>query len=267
VAKPKPEGTTAPTELLRLDGKVALVTGGSRGIGAAIVELFCRQGATVSFCARKASEGNALEGKLRRKGLDATFWTCDVSDEKSVKRLVNNTIDKYAKLDILVNNAGIGGPANVEEMSAREWRRTIDINVTGMFLATKYCIPHLRLTAGTIVNLGSTYGVVGAPGFAAYAISKAAAINFSKTLALELAPDRIRVNALCPGATETPSYESSMRASRNPRDARRKLTAQHPIGRLAMSIEQAYGALYLASDEASFVTGHALLVDGGYTAI
>jgi NAD(P)-dependent dehydrogenase (short-subunit alcohol dehydrogenase family) len=250
-----------------LDGKVAVVTGGSRGIGEAIVELFCQQGASVSFCARKAPDGKALETKMRRKGLEATFWTCDVSNEQSIKRLVNRTIDKYSKLDILVNNAGIAEVANVEEMSLHAWRRTIEINVTGMFLASKYCIPHLRHTAGTIVNLGSTYGFVGAPGFAAYAISKAAAINFSKTLALELAPDRIRVNALCPGATETSSYESSIHASPNPTGARRKLTAQHPIGRLATTMEQAYGALYLVSDQASFVTGHALLVDGGYTAI
>jgi NAD(P)-dependent dehydrogenase (short-subunit alcohol dehydrogenase family) len=252
---------------MRLAGKVALVTGGSRGIGAAIVALFAREGARVSFCARQESPGLELQSDLRKEGLEVTFIACDVSKENSVKELVRKTIERYSKINILVNNAGIAETGRVESMSLRVWQRVLNVNINGMFLATKYCIPHLRRGRGNIVNLGSTYGLVGAPGFAPYALSKAAAINFSKTMALELATDRIRVNALCPGATRTPSNIASLLAASDPHEAEGKLVGQHPIGRLATPIEQAYGALYLASDEASFVTGSALLVDGGYTAI
>ena len=252
---------------MRLTGKVALVSGGSRGIGEAIVELFAREGARVSFCGRDRRVGIALERRLRRRGYDVAYFRCDISKEEQVKTLVALAMGRYARLDILVNNAGTAAFGPVETMPLEAWQRVLDVNVTGMFLATKFCIPHLRRTAGTIVNLGSTYGMVGAAGFAAYALSKAAAINFSKSLALELAPDRIRVNALCPGATETPAHKASLLEAPDPEEAGRALVSKHPIGRLATPMEQAQGALFLVSDEASFVTGSALMVDGGYTAI
>jgi NAD(P)-dependent dehydrogenase (short-subunit alcohol dehydrogenase family) len=177
-------------------------------------------------------------------------------------------VERSGRLDIVVNSAGVAPSSRVEDTTLAAWQQVLDVNVSGMFLVTRQSIPHLRRSGGgAIVNVGSTYGVVGAAGSAAYALSKAAAISFSKSLALELAPDRIRVNALCPGATATPLNEEWLQAQADPEEALRLLVRRHPMGRLATAMEQAHGALYLVSDEASFVTGHALLVDGGYTAI
>jgi NAD(P)-dependent dehydrogenase (short-subunit alcohol dehydrogenase family) len=177
-------------------------------------------------------------------------------------------MERYGRLDVLVNNAGITVSGTVEDTTLDDWRAVLDANITTMFLVTKYAIPALRRSsAGSIINLGSTYGVVGAAGSAAYAVSKAAAINLARTLALELAGDGIRVNALCPGATATPMNIEWLAAQPDPEQARRALVAKHPIGRMSSPEEQAGAALFLASDDASFVTGHALMADGGYTAI
>src|SRR5579875_295004 len=252
----------------RLAGKVALVTGGSLGIGAAIVQLFAQEGAKVAFCARRQDVGRQLESRLAAEGLSVSFWPCDVAVEAEVQGLIECTVERYGRLDIVVNNAGISVSARLEAMSLEEWHRVVENNLTSMFLVCKHAIPYLRRSgAGSIINLGSTYGVVGAPGSAVYAVTKAAAISLSRTLAAELAPDRIRVNALCPGATDTPLHRRWRASQPDPEAAWRALVDRHPMGRLATPEEVAMGALYLASDESSFVTGHALMVDGGYTAI
>jgi 3-oxoacyl-[acyl-carrier protein] reductase len=253
---------------MRLAGRVALVTGGNRGIGEAIVKLFAKEGARVAFCGRRAELGRNVEEAVRRAGGDAYFVACDVSDEDDVRRLVATVLDRYGRLDIVVNNAGIAPAAPVETMDLALWREVFENNVTSMFLVCKHTIPHLRAAGGgAIVNLGSIFGVVGAGGSSAYAVSKAAAINFSKSLAIELAKDRIRVNALCPGSTDTPFLHDWFVSTGDPEGTKRFMIEHHPLGRLSTPEEQAYGALYLVSDEASFVTGHALMVDGGYTAL
>jgi NAD(P)-dependent dehydrogenase (short-subunit alcohol dehydrogenase family) len=252
----------------RLAGKVALVTGGTLGIGAAIVQLFAREGAQVAFCARRRAAGLRLEAKLAAEGLNVSFWPADVAAEAEVRNVIVRTVKRYGRLDVVVNNAGVSASAPLEATSLKEWQRVVENNLTSMFLVCKHAIPYLRRSgAGSIINLGSTYGVVGAPGSAVYAVTKAAAINLSRTLAAELAPDRIRVNALCPGATDTPLHRRWRASQPDPEDSWRVLVARHPMGRLATPEEIALGALYLASDESSFVTGHALMVDGGYTAV
>jgi len=251
----------------RLDRRIALVTGGATGIGAAIVRLFASEGARVSFCSRSERPGRDLEQELKSKGCDVFFSRCDAAVEPEAKALVKHTVDQYGGIDILVNNAAVSKLAPVEEMSLDDWELILSKNLTSMFLMSREAIPILRRSLHpSIINLGSTYAVVGASGSAAYALTKAGAVSFSKTLALELASDGVRVNALCPGATETKLYYEWLGSQTDAEKAKSDLAAKHPMGRIGQPEEMARAALYLASEEASFVTGHALLVDGGYTA-
>jgi NAD(P)-dependent dehydrogenase (short-subunit alcohol dehydrogenase family) len=251
----------------RLDRRIALVTGGATGIGAAIVRLFASEGAHVSFCSRSEQPGRDLEQELKSKGYNVVFSRCDAAVEAEAKALIKLTLDRYGGIDILVNNAAVSKLAPVEEMSLDDWELILSKNLTSMFLMSREAIPILRRSRHpNIVNLGSTYAVVGAAGSAAYALTKAGAVSFSKTLALELASDGIRVNALCPGATETRLYHEWLGSQADAEKAKADLAAKHPMGRIGQPEEMARAALFLVSEDASFVTGHALLVDGGYTA-
>jgi len=252
---------------MRLEGKAVIVTGGSTGIGAAIVRLFAREGARVAFCARSERPGRDMEVELQTQGRDVVFWVSDCAVEAQARALVTQTVDRYGGLDVLVNNAAVSRLVAIEEMSLSAWEEVIANNLTSMFLMCREAVPHLRRSSSaSIINLGSTYAFVGAAGSAAYALTKAGAVSFTKTLALELATDGIRVNALCPGATETPLYEEWLDSQPDAARATADLIAKHPLGRLGSAGEMARAALYLASEDASFVTGHSLLVDGGYTA-
>jgi NAD(P)-dependent dehydrogenase (short-subunit alcohol dehydrogenase family) len=251
----------------RLDQRVALVTGGATGIGAAIVRLFAREGARVAFCSRSEEPGRGLELKLKDEGFDVVFSRCDAAIEAEAKALVKSTVERYGGFDILVNNAAVSKLVSVEDMTLNDWELVLSKNLTSMFLMSREAIPILRRSRHPcIVNLGSTYAVVGAAGAAAYALTKAGAVSFSKSLALELASDGIRVNALCPGATETRLYDDWLGTQADAEKAKSAVAAMHPLGRIGQPDEMARAALYLASEDASFVTGHALLVDGGYTA-
>ena len=251
----------------RLDRRVALITGGATGIGAAIVRLFASEGARISFCSRSEQPGRDLEDELKSKGYDVVFARCDAAIESEARALVKLTLERYGGIDILVNNAAVSKLAPVEQMSVEDWEFILSKNLTSMFLMSRESIPILRRSPHPcIINLGSTYAVVGASGSAAYALTKAGAVSFSKTLALELASDGIRVNALCPGATETRLHHEWLGSQADAKKAKSDLVAKHPMGRIGRPEEMARAALYLASEDASFVTGHALLVDGGYTA-
>ena len=252
---------------MKLEGRVALVTGGNRGIGEAIVRLFSQEGAKVVFCARRAELGEPIESELRADGRDVTFVAADVTDEDVVRDLVGRTNKLYGGLNVVVNCAGIAPASPVEKMAAADWDELMNVNVRSMFLVSKHAIPVIRASGhGSIINLGSTFGVVGAAGSAGYAVTKAAAISFSKSLAVELAGEGIRVNALCPGGTNTEFLHEWFESTGDAAGTEAWLVDHHPMGRLGTAQEQARAALFLASDEASFVTGHALLVDGGYTA-
>jgi NAD(P)-dependent dehydrogenase (short-subunit alcohol dehydrogenase family) len=252
---------------MKLDGRVALVTGGNRGIGAAIVRLFSAEGARVVFCGRRAELGRSVEEELRSEGREVTYVATDVADAEAARALVAGTVELYGGLNILVNNAGIAPAGTVEAMEVADWDELMHINIRSMFLMSKYAIPELRRAGkGVIINLGSTFGVVGAGGSSGYALTKAAAISFSKSLALELAGEGIRVNALCPGGTDTEFLHEWFESTGDAEGTEEWLVSRHPLGRFATSDEQARGALFLVSDDASFVTGHSLLVDGGYTA-
>ena len=164
---------------MRLENKVALVTGGNRGIGEAMVRLFASEGAKVVAASRSAELGEAVAAELREQGHDVTFISADVSDEDTVAALIAKTVELYGKLDIVVNNAGIAPASPIETMEASAWDDLMRCNVRSMFLVSKHAIPELRKTRGAIINLGSTFGVVGAGGSAGYAVTKAAAVNFS----------------------------------------------------------------------------------------
>jgi NAD(P)-dependent dehydrogenase (short-subunit alcohol dehydrogenase family) len=250
-----------------MEGRVALVAGASRGIGEAIVRLFAGEGARVVFCARREELGRPIEKSLRERGREVTFVRADVTDEDAVRALTRTAVELYGGIDSLVCCAGIAPASPVESMELEDWNEVMKVNVSSMFLLTKHAIPELRRSEhASIVTLGSTFGAVGAPGSTAYALSKAAAMNFAKSVALELAGDGIRVNALCPGGTETEFLAEWFESTGDAAGTEQWLVEHHPIGRLGHAEEQARGALYLASDDASFVTGHSLMVDGGYTA-
>jgi NAD(P)-dependent dehydrogenase (short-subunit alcohol dehydrogenase family) len=251
----------------RFVGQTAVVTGGTTGIGESIVRRLATEGATVSFCARSAQSGDALAQELHASGADVSFTPCDVGDEDQVVAWINGVAARHGRLNLVVNNAGVAASGPFAEMTTSDWERMLRTNVTGMVLVSRAAIPHLRAAGGgAILNLGSTTSYVGLTDAVGYGITKAAALGLTRGLALELAGDDIRVNALCPGATETPANVGWLNSQPNPTAVRSTLTASHPLGRLATPDEQAAVALFLLSSEASYITGAGLLVDGGYTA-
>jgi NAD(P)-dependent dehydrogenase (short-subunit alcohol dehydrogenase family) len=266
-ASASPQMTRTNGDRRRLEGRVALVTGGTAGIGEAVVRLFAAEGAAVMLCSRRAAAADALAGSVVASGGRAQSMGCDVSDETEVEHLVASTVEAFGRLDIVVNAAGITATGRIEEFGLADWNRIFEINVAGTFLVCKHAVPHLRASGnGSIVNLGSTYGFIGVPGTAAYAATKAAVISLTRSLALELASEGVRVNALCPGATLTPMNVAWLDAQPDRDAALQELIDRHPIGRLATPEDQARAALFLASDDAAYVTGTTLLVDGGRTA-
>lgn len=251
----------------RLEGYRALVTGAAEGIGAAIAGRFAAEGARVILSGRRAELGERTAAEIRSHGGQAEFVAGDASDEEQVEALIGECASRLGGLDILVNNAGIAPAGPLESLERAQWDEVLTSNLTTMFLVSKHAIPLLReSTCASVINLGSTFGVVGAAGSVAYALTKAGAISFSKSLALELAADGIRVNALCPGATQTNFLDGWAEATGDHDGTMEWLVAHHPLGRLSTAGEQADGAVFLASRESSFVTGHALMVDGGFTA-
>ena len=251
----------------RLENRVALITGATSGIGESIARTFAAEGARVIICGRREEKGQALANDIVSAGGQAVFRRADVSNEDEVAQLISGIDGEFGQLDIVVNNAGTAPAGLLEDMTMDTWTTVIANNVTSVFLVTKHAIPVLRRSEhASIINLGSTFGVVGAGGSVAYAMTKAAAISMTKSLAIELAPSRIRVNALCPGATATPFLFDWAEETGNKEGTIQWLVDHHPIGRLSEPHEQATVALFLASDDSSYVTGHALLVDGGYTA-
>lgn len=241
-----------------LEGKVALVTGGTSGIGLATAKLFLREGARVAIVGRSEEKARVAMEQLRKLGI-VTYHRGDVSDERDVERIVGQVVSNHGRIDILVNAAGIFVGAPIEELSVEDWDRTISVNLRGTFLMTKYSLPHM---GEAIVNISSTAGVSPYPKGTAYCSAKAAVIAFSRALALELASRGIRVNVVAPGLTDTPM----LRWIAGSEDRMRDFVSLVPIERIASPEEVAKTILFLASPEASYITGHVLVVDGGMTA-
>ncbi len=253
----------------RLEGKIAIVTGGAVGIGKSCAILMAREGASIALLDTDETQGPAVARAIEAAGGAARFWSCDVSREKQVASAMENAARHFRRVDILVNNAGISGPDKpTHELTEEEWDRVQAVNVKGVFFCTKHAIPHLRAAGGgSIVNLSSIYGLVGGADVPPYHASKGAVRLMTKTDALLYAADRIRVNSIHPGYIWTPMVEASLRAKGADIDAAKRAAADmHPIGHMGESDDIGWGVVYLASDEAKFVTGAELVIDGGYTA-
>jgi NAD(P)-dependent dehydrogenase (short-subunit alcohol dehydrogenase family) len=252
----------------RLQDKVAFVTGAGQGIGRAICLLFAREGAKVAVTDVGEAEGRAVVEEVTSAGGTARFWRLDVTDEAQVEEVTADVVAAFGSLDVLVNNAGISGVDKpTHEVTVEEWDRVMDVNVKGVFLCSKHALLHMKAAgAGSIVNLSSIYGLVGAPDAPPYHASKGAVRLMTKTDAMLYAADGIRVNSIHPGFIWTPMVESFLREKGDVEAGREAIAALHPVGRMGEPDDIAYGALYLASDESKFVTGSELVIDGGYTA-
>ena len=253
----------------RLDNKVAVVTGGARGIGKATCKVLAAEGASVAVTDIISEEGEQVVAEIKENGGTADFWHLDTTRESEVQTVIDEAAEKFGGLHVLVNNAGIAGTNEAtENISVEDWNNVIDVNVKGVFLCTKHAIPHMKKAGGgSIVNLSSIYGIISAPDLPAYHASKGAVRLMSKTDALLYAKEKIRVNSVHPGYIWTPLVEDLGKNSEEGVDAfRKELASRHPVGHVGEPEDIAYGILYLASDESKFVTGSELVIDGGYTA-
>lgn len=244
----------------KLDGKVAIITGGTSGIGEACADIFLENGAKVVFCGRSEDKGNAVCVRMKQKygdDCEISFVKCDVSIEGDDKNLIDFTIKKYGTIDILFNNSGVMLPSmEVERMPIEEWKQTFDINITGMFMVTKFAKPYLLESKGVILNNGSIAGLqYYATGRSyAYSASKAAVIQFSHQMAKNYGADGIRVNCICPGIIQTPILHG-----RDPKVYEERI----PLGRVGTPEDVAKVALFLVSDDSAYLTGEVITIDGG----
>jgi len=246
---------------MRLKGKVALVTGGASGIGRATAELFAREGARVAIA--DYTPGSETVQAIQAAGGEALFTPVDVSNSAQVTRMVDTAVQAYGRIDILFNGAGVLYYGTVLETDEQAWNRVLSINLTGTYLCCRAVLPYMiRQGGGSIINVASTVGAHDACANAvAYVTSKGGVTLFTKAIAIDHARQGVRVNALVPGATDTPMIRNALTP-----EALEALAASHPIGRLGRPEELAKAVLFLASDDASFVTGTAMYVDGGQTA-
>ena len=248
-----------------LEGKVALVTGGTSGIGRDTAVLFAKAGAKVVVAGRREPEGNETIELIRTAGGDGLFVKADISKASEVDALIQNAVNRFGRLDIAFNNAGVEGAwAPIVRQSEEDWDRTIDINLKGVWLCLKYEIRQMLRQAGggAIVNMASITGLIGSVGAGAYSASKHGVIGLTKTAALENAKSGIRINAICPGFTETPMADRIFRVPK----LYKYVLSCHPIGRLGRPAEIAEAVLWMCSDRASFMTGQSLILDGGFLA-
>jgi NAD(P)-dependent dehydrogenase (short-subunit alcohol dehydrogenase family) len=258
---------------VKLHNKIALVIGWSTGIGKASALLFAEEGAKLVVADINDEDGRATVDQIKKQGGTALFLEVDVSKSSSVEKMIKELIENFCRIDIIFNNAGISLYKPFSETNEEDWDRVINTNLKGVFLGCKYGVQQmLKQGGGVIINTASEIGLVGAKNYSAYCASKGGVIQLTRALALELADKNIRVNCLCPGTTMTPLLEKSIRtrtATLGVKDAetmRRIVEQKNPLGRIAMPMEIARGALFLASDDSSYINGSTLVIDGGVTA-
>lgn len=253
----------------KLDGKVAIVTGATSGIGRATAILFAKHGVKVVAVGRRREKGLELVESIRKDGGEAHFFQGDVSKPTDCEEMVKTTLEEYGKLDILFNNAGVVHVGKITETSEADWDRVIDINLKGVFLSSKYAIPELlKAGGGVIINTGSIYGNLGAGSYTAYCASKAGVQNLTRAMAMEYAEENIRVNCVSPGSVMSEMLEQEIKiwGGDNPEQQKQKFASMQPNRRIASPEEIAKVVLFLASDDASYMTGAIVDVDGGFSA-
>ena len=247
--------------MTRLTGKVALVTGAARGMGLSHATALCEEGASVMLSDVLDGEGADAAAALGARGKGAGYVHLDVREARDWQRAVGETVDAFGRIDVLVNNAGVISEGDAVDEPEERWHLVIAVNQTGVFLGMKHVVPPMREAGGgSIVNISSVLGVTGARDYIAYQASKAAVIAMTKSAAITYATEGIRVNAICPGTVMTPMHKAL------PQDAVDEDLAATPMGRVGVPVEISAGVVFLASDQASFVTGSALHIDGGYLA-
>jgi NAD(P)-dependent dehydrogenase (short-subunit alcohol dehydrogenase family) len=250
-----------------LDDKVAVVTGGAQGIGRAIVERLRAEGATVVFLDVDGSRGERLASELEDAGARVDFRHCDVTDESQVAAAMSETIAEHGRVDVLVNNAGINAHFDAAAMTVDEWEHVFAIDLRGPWLCSKHALPSMRENrGGSIVNIASIHAFLTTPGMFPYAAAKSGLIGLTRNLALDEARYGIRVNAVCPGFVRTRLVQDWLESQPDPVAAEQAVLEAHPLGRIGEPEEIASLVSFLASDEASFITGAALLADGGLSA-
>ena len=246
---------------MKLKEKIAVITGAGAGIGEATALLFAKEGAKVCCNSLSESAKNVVE-KIKSSGGDALFVQADVSVEEDAKRIIERTVETYDKIDILFNNAGIVLGGAIDTISTEDWDRTMAVNIRGIYLITKYAIPYLKKTQGVIINNSSSVAFKGVKDRAAYTASKGAVLSMTRAMAADYLEDKIRVNAICPGTTDTPSLTDRIKSKGgNFETVREEYTNRQRLGRLGKPEEIAEGVLFLTTNE--FCTGVSLLVDGG----
>jgi NAD(P)-dependent dehydrogenase (short-subunit alcohol dehydrogenase family) len=243
---------------MRLKGKIAFITGFGSGLGRAIAVMFAKEGAAVAGTSPTEAKGRETVGMVERLGGTGRFWPGDVTDASQMKALIEETVRRLGGIDIVVNSGGVRTNGSITQITEQEWDRTVDVNLKGAFIVSRLAIPHMiRRGGGAILHVAARSGMLGQSGRAAYCASKGGLVRLTEAMAMDHAPDRIRVNCICPGPTRTPMVDTS-----TPEKLARYKT-RVPIGRIGEPEDIAYAAVYLASDEASMVTAAILPVDGG----
>jgi NAD(P)-dependent dehydrogenase (short-subunit alcohol dehydrogenase family) len=253
----------------RLEYKIALITGGASGMGLATAEYFCREGAAVTLADTQAEQAEQAAARLRQAGQRALAVSCDVMQSSQVRGAVEATVQAFGRLDILFANAGIGYTGELTRSTDEDWEQVVGVNAKGVFLCCREAIRQMlaqKPSGGAVVINASISGLIGIPAQAPYAASKGAVVELTRQLAVEYAQRGVRVNCICPGTVDTPVLRRGMAMSGDPQGFLDMLIANHPMGRIGRSEEIAAAVAFLASDEASFITGSILPVDGGYTA-
>ena len=249
---------------MRLEGKVALITGGTSGIGSATAIRFAGEGAAVAITGRNAERGEQVVQEIIANGGEALFIRSDVRRAEDCRNAVDQTLERFGKIDVLFNNAGVFHPKSVPDCTEEEWDETIDSSLKGAFLMSKYVLPSMIAQgSGSIIHTSSGWGILGGDKAAAYCAAKGGLIVMAKAMAIDHGPDGIRVNCVCPGDVLTPMLPEDAAKRGMSWDDYAVGAADRPLGRIGSAEDIANGVLYLASDESSFVTGDALVVDGG----